>query len=98
MVPNAHGLPVEVINETLRTPKGHVLRPYQPLSEVETKALAAAAKDSSLYPDGSSRELRQTVLGVIYGVTQDVDLDAGIRRGNDPAIDRALLFGVTLRW
>lgn len=50
-------------------------------------------------PDpGSSRELRQTVLGVIYGVTQDVDLDAGIRRGNDPAIDRALLFGVTLRW
>ena len=50
-------------------------------------------------PDpGSSRELRQTVLGVIYGVAQDVDLDAGIRRGNDPAIDRALLFGVTLRW
>lgn len=50
-------------------------------------------------PDpGSRRELRQTVLGVIYGATKHLDLDAGIRRGNDPAIDRALLFGVTLRW
>jgi len=50
-------------------------------------------------PDpASGSELRQTVLGVIYGVTKDVDLDAGMRWGNDPAIDRALLFGVTLRW
>lgn len=42
--------------------------------------------------------LRQAVLGAIYGATKDLDLDAGIRWGNDPAMDRALLFGVTLRW
>lgn len=50
-------------------------------------------------PDpASERTLRQTIVGIIYSVTPKFDLDAGVRRGNDPAIDRALLFGTTLRW
>ena len=36
--------------------------------------------------------------GFIWSVTKDIDLDAGIRRGNDPAIDKAVMAGVTLRW
>lgn len=50
-------------------------------------------------PDpASERTLRQTVVGVIYSVTPKFDLDAGVRHGNAPAIDRAVLFGTTLRW
>ena len=50
-------------------------------------------------PDRSSNNsLRQHVFGFIYSVTKDFDVDAGIRRGNSPAIDRALMAGVTLRW
>jgi Putative MetA-pathway of phenol degradation len=53
----------------------------------------------STNPDPASRTaLRETVLGVIWQVTKDLDLDAGYRRGNSPAIDRALMAGVTLRW
>ena len=50
-------------------------------------------------PDPASDKLvRQMVFGGIYSVTKDFDLDVGYRRGNDPAIDRALMAGVTLRW
>ena len=50
-------------------------------------------------PDPSSNTtVRQTVLGIIYSITQQFDVDAGLRRGNEPAIDRALMLGVTLRW
>lgn len=50
-------------------------------------------------PDRSSNtSLRQYVLGFIYSVTRDFDVDAGIRRGNSPAIDRALMAGIALRW
>ena len=50
-------------------------------------------------PDpGSDKTVRQTVLGAIYSLTKDFDLDIGYRRGNDPAIDRAFMAGVTLRW
>jgi hypothetical protein len=35
---------------------------------------------------------------VLYSVTPTFDLDMGVRFGNTPAIDRALLFGTTLRW
>jgi outer membrane putative beta-barrel porin/alpha-amylase len=50
-------------------------------------------------PDRSSNDsLRQYVFGFIYSVTKDFDVDAGIRRGNSPAIDRALMAGITLRW
>lgn len=50
-------------------------------------------------PDGASATvLRQTVLGIIYSVAPNLDLDAGVRFGNAPSIERALLFGTTLRW
>lgn len=50
------------------------------------------------YDSGSGATLRQYVLGVIYSVTKDFDIDAGLRRGNAPAVDRALLAGITVRW
>ena len=46
----------------------------------------------------SDQTLRQLVLGAIYSVTKDFDLDVGVRWGNDPAIDRALMAGITVRW
>ncbi|HYN14099.1 MAG TPA: transporter [Burkholderiales bacterium] len=50
-------------------------------------------------PDpASNRTIRQTVFGLIYSLSKDFDLDAGVRRGNKPAIDRALLCGLTYRW
>jgi hypothetical protein len=50
-------------------------------------------------PDpASGRPLQSTVLGVIWQVTKDLDLDVGLRRGNEPAIDRALMLGATIRW
>lgn len=50
-------------------------------------------------PDpGSDTTVRQTIYGVIYSLTRDLDLDAGLRRGNEPAIDRAVMAGLTLRW
>ena len=50
-------------------------------------------------PDpSSSTTLRQTVFGIIYPVTPQFDLDAGVRLGNGPVTDRALLLGATLRW
>lgn len=50
-------------------------------------------------PDPATDTLvRQIVFGAIYSVTKDLDLDIGYRRGNDPAIDHALMAGVTLRW
>lgn len=50
-------------------------------------------------PDRSSNtSLRQHLFGFIYSVTKDFDLDAGLRRGRAPAVDRALMAGVTVRW
>lgn len=50
-------------------------------------------------PDrSSSTALRQWVLGFIYSVSKDLDLSVGYRRGNAPAVDRAVGAGVTLRW
>jgi hypothetical protein len=50
-------------------------------------------------PDpASSATVRQRVLGFIYSVSKTLDLDAGMRRGNEPAIDRAVMGGITLRW
>jgi hypothetical protein len=46
----------------------------------------------------SDTTVRQRVLGFIYSVSKNFDVDAGIRRGNEPAIDRAVMAGVTLRW
>lgn len=50
-------------------------------------------------PDpASGAALRQHVIGFIWSLTRDFDFDAGIRRGNAPAVDRAYLLGITLRW
>ena len=46
----------------------------------------------------SDQALQNVVLGVIWQVTKDLDLDAGLRFGNQPAIDRALMLGITIRW
>ena len=47
-------------------------------------------------PDRESRgTIRQTIAGVIYSIGEDLDLDAGYRRGDT---DRAWLAGVTVRW
>jgi hypothetical protein len=50
-------------------------------------------------PDqASDSALQSAVLGVIWKVSRDLDLDIGLRRGNQPAIDRALMLGATIRW
>ena len=46
----------------------------------------------------SDKPVEQAVIGAIYSPGKDLDLDAGLRFGNDPAIDRALMLGITLRW
>ena len=38
------------------------------------------------------------LVGFIWSMTKDDELDAGIRRGNDPAIDKAVMAGFTVRW
>ena len=75
---------------------GHVsaaamYRVWQPF-----RVLVDVAWDSN--PQADSGALRNTVVGFIWSVTKDFDLDAGIRKGNDPAVETALLFGLTLRW
>jgi hypothetical protein len=50
-------------------------------------------------PDTASGEaLQNVVLGVIWQATKQLDLDVGLRFGNQPAIERALMLGTTLRW
>ena len=66
-------------------------RVWQPL-----RLLVDVAWDSN--PQTESGALRNTVVGFIWSVTKDFDLDAGIRKGNDAAVDTAILFGATLRW
>jgi Putative MetA-pathway of phenol degradation len=46
----------------------------------------------------SGEALQNIVLGVIWQATKQLDLDLGLRFGNQPAIDRALMLGMTLRW
>jgi hypothetical protein len=50
-------------------------------------------------PDPSSdTAVRQRVLGAIYSFSKTFDADVGVRRGNAPAIDRAVMAGITVRW
>ena len=46
----------------------------------------------------SNQPIRQMVIGAIWSPNKDLDFDLGYRRGNDAAIDRAIMAGVTLRW
>ena len=46
----------------------------------------------------ADQKIRQMVIGAIWSPSKDLDLDVGYRRGNDAAIDRAIMAGITLRW
>jgi outer membrane putative beta-barrel porin/alpha-amylase len=61
------------------------------------RLVADLSADTNPHP-ASDRTIRQTVFGLIYSLGKDFDLDAGVRRGNEPAVDRALLCGLTYRW
>lgn len=75
--------------ESLRHLSGSIwLKP-----SAQLKLVADLSTDS-----GGGETLRQYVLGFIYSVTKDFDIDAGLRRTRAPATDRALLAGITLRW
>ncbi len=67
----------------------------------KTSAALRLVADLSIDTDpdpASDRTIRQTVFGLIYSLSKDLDLDAGVRRGTEPAVDRALLCGLTYRW
>jgi hypothetical protein len=64
----------------------------------ENLKLALDAARTTNSDPASEQALRQLVVGFIWSMTKDVDLDAGIRRGNDPAVDKAVMAGLTLRW
>jgi len=50
-------------------------------------------------PDpASDTKVRQRVFGVIYSFSKTFDADIGIRRGNEPAVDRAVMAEITVRW
>jgi len=77
------------------------------ISEISAAALYKATAQLKLLVDAnrttnpdpqSDQQLRQRVLGAIYSPSKDLDLDIGFRRGNDPAIERAVMAGITLRW
>jgi len=85
----------------------NTLRNRESLAEISGAVLYKASESLKLLVDASrttnpdpasGTALRQIVVGAIYSVSKDIDLDAGLRWGNDPAIDRALMLGVTLRW
>jgi hypothetical protein len=79
--------------ESIREISGAVL--YKATERL--KLLVDATRTTN--PDPASEQaMRQMVVGFIWSLTRDIDLDAGIRRGNDPAIDKAVMAGVTLRW
>lgn len=63
----------------------------------QLKLLLDANRTTNADPS-SNQDIRQVVLGAIYSPSKDLDLDIGLRRGNDAAIDRALMAGITLRW
>ena len=61
------------------------------------KLLVDASRTRNADP-GSDKSLRHVVVGFIWSVSKEIDLDAGLRRGNDPGIDQAIMAGVTVRW
>ena len=63
----------------------------------QLKLLVDANRTTNADPE-SEQKIRQAVLGAIYSPSKDLDLDIGFRRGNDAAIERAVMAGITLRW
>jgi len=77
------------------------------ISEISAAALYKATAQLKLLVDAnrttnpdpqSDQKIRQMVLGAIYSPSKDMDLDIGFRSGNDAAIERAVMAGITLRW
>ena len=63
----------------------------------QLKLLVDANRTTNADPQ-SDQKIRQMVIGAIYSPSKDLDLDIGFRRGNDAALERAVMAGVTLRW
>jgi hypothetical protein len=62
------------------------------------KLVADYARDTQPDP-AAGRSERHAVLGAIWSVTPDFDLDLGVKWGHGSAVlDRALLLGMALRW
>ena len=77
------------------------------IGEISAAALYKATAQLKLLVDAnrttnpdpqSDQQLRQRVLGAIYSPSKNLDLDIGFRRGNDAALERAVMAGITLRW
>jgi len=79
--------------DSIREISGAVL--YKPTEGL--KLLIDATRTTNPDP-ASDQALRQVVVGFIWSLTKDMDLDAGIRRGNEAGMDKAVMAGVTLRW
>lgn len=61
------------------------------------KLLVDANRTTNADPT-SNQPIRQMAVGAIWSPNKDLDFDIGYRRGNDAAIDRALMAGITVRW
>jgi hypothetical protein len=62
------------------------------------KLVVDAARDTSPDPAASESE-RYVVLGAIWAIGRNFDLDAGVKTGHGgAALDEALLLGATVRW
>lgn len=81
-----------------RTSLGHLSAAVTWEVSERLKLVADASADTD--PDrGSRASVRYAILGLIYSVTPDFDLDFGIKHGlGEPAIDHSILVGAALRW
>ena len=61
------------------------------------KLVVDRSRDTNPDPP-SSRAVHQSVVGAIYGITKDFDVDVGWRRTHGPDGGRAVMAGVALRW
>ena len=64
----------------------------------DVRLVVDVARDTNPDPAASGGE-RYLVLGAMWSVRKDFDLDAGVKTGHGSAtLDNALLFGATVRW
>ena len=80
-----------------REPLGEVSGAVLYKATESLKLLVDAVRISNPNPDSSTPQ-RFVIAGFIWQPRKDVDLDAGLRWGNDPATDHAVMAGITLRW
>jgi len=81
-----------------RTSLGHLSAAVTWEASEKLKLVADASVDTN--PDrGSRASVRYAIVGLVYSVTPDFDLDFGIKHGlGAPATDHAILVGAALRW